>query len=233
MTVAVSSAEPAAGPPGEPQAGAWLRLAAWVLGGVTLAGALLLLAAELAAARVPQHRAALEQLIRYQTGLEVSFSQLSVRWGWYGPEAVFESVVLGEPRGGGAQLRAPQLIVGLDLWRLLRSAQLQASRITLVSADIDLGAGVLAPAAAAGGHAASAPLLEAGGRLLSRWRGGRIDLQGGTLRWPQPHESLPLTLAIRHAQLRRQDGAWNADAWVLLPASLGASAHLALRLQAD
>jgi len=238
MSVGVSSAEPAAGPaaagpPGELQPGAWLRLSAWVLGGVTLAGALLLLAAELAAARVPQHRAALEQLIRYQTGLEVSFRELSVRWGWYGPEAVFDSVVLGEPRGGGALLRAPQLIVGLDLWRLVRSAELQAARITLVSADIDLGPNVLAGAGAPGGHAAPAPLLSAGGRLLARWRGGRIDLQGGTLRWPSPHEPLPLILAIRHAQLRRQDGAWSADALVLLPASLGASAHLALQMQGD
>src|ERR1700719_28663 len=116
MSVGVSSAEPAAGPaaagpPGELQPGAWLRLTAWVLGGVTLAGALLLLAAELGAARVAQDRAAPEHLIRSQTGLEVSFRELSVRWGWYGTEALFDSVVLGEPRGGGALLRAPQLIV--------------------------------------------------------------------------------------------------------------------------
>src|SRR3979411_2695089 len=117
-----------------------LRLAAWVLGGATVLGAVVLIACELAAARVPQHRAALEELIRQQTGLNVSFSELSVRWGWYGPEAVFHSVVLGEPGGRGALLRAPQLVVGLDAWRMVHSGRLEAGRITLGNPDLDLGA---------------------------------------------------------------------------------------------
>src|SRR5260370_26415817 len=148
MRVRVKPAEPAAGPvaPGAgggaaSAARAGLRWALWMLGGGTILGAVVLIAWELAAARVPQHRAALEELIRQQTGLNVSFSELSVRWGWYGPEAVFHSVVLGEPGGRGVLLRAPQLIVGLDAWRMVHSGQLDAGRITLVSPDIDLGAG--------------------------------------------------------------------------------------------
>src|SRR6202521_6322592 len=230
MSVRVTPAEPAAGPValaagggGARPARSGLRWAAWVLGGATILGAVLLIACELAAARVPQHRAALEDLIRQQTGLNVSFSELSVRWGWYGPEVVFHSVVLGEPAGRGALLRAPQLIVGLDAWRMVRSGQLQAGRITLVNPDIDLGAGVSLAGAPATG-AGREPRLAAGGRWWSGGRGGRIDIQGGTLRWPLTGAPLPLTLSVRHAQLRRLASAWSADALVLLPASLGASA---------
>jgi uncharacterized protein YhdP len=237
--VRVKPAEPAAGPvaPAAPGAAArlaraGLRWALWMLGGATILGAVVLIAWELAAARVPQHRAALEELIRQQTGLNVSFSELGVRWGWYGPEAVFHSVVLGEPGGRGALLRAPQLIVGLDAWRMVRSGRLEAGRITLVDPDIDLGAGADLAGARAGG-AGYEPVLSAGARLLSRWRDGRIDLQGGTLRWPLTGAPLPLTLNVRHAQLRRQASSWSADALVLLPASLGASAHLALAVTGD
>jgi len=239
MSVHVTPAEPAAGPValaagggGARPARTGLRWAAWVLGGATILGAVVLIACELAAARVPQHRAALEELIRQQTGLNVSFSELSVGWGWYGPEVVFHSVVLGEPGGRGALLRAPQLIVGLDAWRMVRSGQLQAGRITLVNPDIDLGAGADLAGAPATGPGRE-PLLTAGARLLSRWRDGRIDIQGGTLRWPLTGAPLPLTLTVRHAQLRRLASAWSADALVLLPASLGASAHLALQVTGD
>ena len=234
----VTPAEPAAGPVAPAAAGAacparaGLRSAAWVLGGATILGAVVLIAWELAAARVPQHRAALEELIRQQTGLNVSFSELSVRWGWYGPEAVFHSVALGEPGGPGALLRAPQLIVGLDAWRMVRSGRLEAGRITLVNPDIDLGAGT-GLAGARAGVAGHEPLPSAGARLLSRWRDGRIDIQGGTLRWPLSGAPLPLTLSVTHAQLRHRASAWTADALVLLPASLGASAHLALAVTGD
>src|ERR1700694_3096697 len=240
MSVRVTPAEPAAGPVALAAGGGGARparpgvqWAAWLLGGAAILGALVLIACELAAARVPQHRAALEELIRQQTGLNVSFSELSVRWGWYGPEVVFRSVVLGEPGGRGALLRAPQLIVGLDAWRMVRSGQLQAGRITLVNPDIDLGAGADMRAGAPATRAGCEPLLTAGARLLSRWRDGRIDIQGGTLRWPLTGAPLPLTLSVRHAQLRRLASAWSADALVLLPASLGASAHLALAVTGD
>src|ERR1700758_4589183 len=148
MVVGVAPLEPATGPVAPGAGGAEARparrrllLAASALSGTLILGAVIVIAWELAAARVPQHRAALEQLIREQTGLDVTFSELSVRWGWYGPEAVFDRVVLGERGGGGSLLRAPRLVVGLDAWRMVRGGELAAASITLVDPDIDLGAG--------------------------------------------------------------------------------------------
>ncbi|HYM27527.1 MAG TPA: DUF3971 domain-containing protein, partial [Steroidobacteraceae bacterium] len=238
----MTPAEPAAGPE-TPAAGegllrahaARLRLALLTGGSALVLLAIALIAGELAALRVPQHRAALENLIRHETGLDVRFRELTVRWGWYGPEAVFHSVVLGEPGGGGPLLSAPQLVVGLDAWRMVRSGQLEAGRITLIAPDADLSplAAPTPPAGARPGAVAPPGLLGSGARVLSRWRGGRIEVEGGTLRAAPAPGAAPLVFNIRHAQLRRLGARWSADAIVLLPPRLGASAHLSLTLEGD
>ena len=209
-----------------------LRLAAWIVGAASFLCALFVITWELAAARVPQYRAALEGLIREETGLDVTFKELSVRWGWYGPEAVFDRVVLGEPGGGGALLRAPSLVVGLDAWRMARSGALAAGRITLIEPDIDLGASPAGARSAHGAGAAQEAMLSAGARLLSRWRGERIELEGGTLHWPSPGPA-PLTVAVRSARLRHFAPAWDADVELVLPAVLGESVHLTVRMRGD
>jgi uncharacterized protein YhdP len=241
MSVGETPAQPGAGPAAVAAGAvaralhARLRMAAVAGSSLLVLAAVLVVAAELAAARVPQQRAALEQLIRRETGLDVSFRELSVRWGWYGPEAVFHAVTLGEPAGGGALLSAPQLVVGLDAWRMVRSGHFEAGRITLISPDIDLGATALTAGtgAVAGATPGHQDFLGSGARVLSRWRGGRIDVQGGTLRVPPRTGQSALTFGIRHAQLRRLGASWSADASLLLPAGLGSSAHLALTLTGD
>src|SRR5262249_35273804 len=175
---------------------------------------------ELAAARVPQHRAALEDLIRHETGLEVRFVELSLRWGWYGPEAVFHGVELGEPGSDAVRLHGARLTVALDTWRIVRSGQLEARRITLQSADIDLSARVGSGSAPRLATQARPELFGAGRRVLSRWRGGQIDIQGGTLRAALARGAPPVTLNIRRAQLRRLGDRWSADAELLLPEGL-------------
>ncbi|HEX4648252.1 MAG TPA: DUF3971 domain-containing protein [Steroidobacteraceae bacterium] len=240
MAVRVAPFEPAAGPVSPAAAdaaetvpaGTRLRLAAWAVGAAAILGAAVVIAWELAAARVPQQRAALEDLIREQTGLDVTFRELSVRWGWYGPEAVFDHVVLGEPGGGGALLRAPKLVVGLDAWRMVRSGEFAAGRITLVEPDIDLAAGART-ARTNSSRSAREAASSAGARLLSRWRGGRIDLEGGTLHWPLPGSAAPVTVNVRYAQLRRLAPAWDADVELLLPATLGERAHLAVHMRGE
>ena len=253
VTSAESSARPAtlAGQTGGRRA-ALLRPVLLALGAVTIFLAVVLIAFELAAARAPEYRAALEELIRHETGLEVSFSELSLGWGWHGPEAAFQQVVLGEP-GGGTLLRAPRLSIALDLWRTARSGRLEAGRITLESADVDLTGGTRAltamaakpalPRGSIGGATARAAgqsvattqspegQWSAGARILSHWRGGLIEIDRGSVRGLLPGAAS--LLAVRYALLRRVGADWNADARVLLPESLGASARIELQMSGD
>src|SRR5262249_51728616 len=145
-------------------------------------------------------------------------------------EAVFHHVALAEPRAA-TLLRASELIVSLDLWRSARSGHPEAGRIRLITPDIHLEA----PRAAAPAPAAvTAPAPAGSGlRVRGRWRGGRIDIEGGTLTWTPAANAHPLTFNIAHADLRRLGREWSADGTVLLPDSLGASAHLALRASGD
>lgn len=222
-----------------------------------------LLAYQLALARVPQHRAALERLLQAQTGLDVRFSELGVRWGWYGPEAVFRNVELGEPGRSNVLLRAPELTVGFDAWRTMRSGHLEAGRIALVAPDINLErvgaeprsagstgapqtaapqtatAQTAAPRTAAMRTATTAATVTgpsdtpsvARAKLLERWRDGRIDIEGGTLRLPDPGGSAnPFLLQIRRASVRRSGDEWNVFALLFLPERLGRTARVAMRL---
>ena len=208
-----------------------LRLVTTFLGAALALALLLIVARELIAARVPEHRAALEQLLREQTGLEISFGRLALRWGWYGPEAVFRDVTLGEA-GGATLLHAAQLTVGLDAWGSVRSGHPEAGRITLTDADIDLSAG-RPPAPGADGAARGADLLSAAPRLLSRWRGGRIDVEGGSLRLAGAAAAPAVTLNVARAQLRRRGARWSAQAQLLLPENPREGALLTLEVSGD
>src|SRR5437588_3263906 len=130
-------AEPAKAVRAKALPASWTRVAALALVSAATLFAAVLLAYELAVARVPQHRAALEHLVRAQTGLDVRFNELGLRWGWYGPEAVFRRVELGEPGGSQALLRAPELVVGFDAWRTISSGHPEAGRIELIAPEID------------------------------------------------------------------------------------------------
>jgi len=207
-----------------------------VLGGgaIALLAGFLILACELTAARVPEHRAALERLVRGETGLDLRFEELGLRWGWYGPEAVFSHVELGESGGTDVLLRAPELVVGFDAWRSVQSGRLQMGRITLIAPDIDLPR--YPPGAERARGPAKVPAHAATGSaaILERWRGGRIDFEGGTLHLADPNENAESwAVSIRRASLSRVRDQWRAQALVLLPERLGASAHVDLSLHGD
>lgn len=205
----------------------FLRVTLVSLAGAVLLAAAAVLAYALAAARVPEQRAALEELLRAETGLELRFSELGLRWGWHGPEAVFRGVQLSEPGDARTLLTAPQLVVGVDLWRMLRSGDLQIARITLVDPDIDL---TPAPAARAA-RAVPASALEGPAHLLARWRGVRLDVEGGTLRTAAA--GAPFAVGIRRIELRRAGVQWSAQALLTLPQTLGASAEALATLRPD
>jgi uncharacterized protein YhdP len=241
------------GPNPAMQRGGWARVTLIGLSSAVALFIVVVLAYQLALARVPEHRATLERLLQSQTGLDVRFSQLGVRWGWYGPEAVFRNVELGEPGRPHVLLRAPEVTVGFDAWRSMRSGHLEAGRISLVAPDIDLqkvGSETATNRAAAGSPvnsaahgtrtvsrgaavAATSPMTPAveRARLLQRWRDGRIDIEGGTLRLPDPSGSPdPLLLQIRRASVRRAGNEWNVFGLVLLPERLGRTARIVMRL---
>jgi uncharacterized protein YhdP len=219
----------------------WSRIALIGLSSGAALSLFVLLAYQLALARVPEHRATLERLLQVQTGLDVRFSQLGVRWGWYGPEAVFRNVELGEPGYSHVLLRAPELTVGFDAWKSMRAGHLEAGRISLVAPDIDLQrvgpesqgtsrAGSVPERGSAGAGSSHTPAL-ARVHLLERWRDGRIDVEGGTLRLPDPTGSAePFLLQIRRASVRRSGDEWNLFALVFLPDRLGRTARVAMRL---
>lgn len=214
----------------------WLRTT--IIAGVVVASfvAALAVAYEMAVARVPRQRAAFESLVRAQTGLDIRFNELAFRLGWYGPEAVFRRVELGEPGRSNVLLRAPQLIVGINAWQTMRSGRLVAGRITLIAPDIDLeklrrgppkGVGAKNTAPPSDGRRESA-------RVLDRWKGGIIDLQGGTLKLPDPAgEAGSLTLQIRRAALKRAGQEWSGHALVFLPERLGRTARVVFQLKGD
>jgi uncharacterized protein YhdP len=215
----------------------WLRGS--LIAGIALASfaSALAIAYELALSRVPRHRAALESLVRGQTGLDIRFNELSLRVGWYGPEAVFRRVELGEPGRSNVLLRAPQLIVGINAWQTVRTGRLAAGRITLIAPDIDLERLTRSPP---GETAGAAPSPSGGGarlrqaHVLDRWKGGVIDLQGGTLRLPDPGGTASaLTLQIRRAALRRAGNEWSGHALVFLPERLGRTARVVAQLTGD
>ncbi len=214
-----------------------MRVALFAAGGAVTLAAVVLFAYALAVARVPQHRAALEELLRAETGLDVRFGELGLRWGWYGPEAVFHRVELGEPQRAGTLLRARELVVGFDLWRMLRSGQPEAGRITLRDPDIELAQAPLAaspqrgtPAEPSGPGAA----LRTAARVLAHWRGTRLDIEGGTVRAPDPAGAeATLAIGIQRIALRRVGAGWSGEAELLLPQRLGGAAHLALTLEGD
>src|SRR4029077_1304742 len=95
---------------------------------------------------------------------------LRLRWGWYGPEAVFRRVELREPGAARPLLIAPPLVLGVEVWRVLRSGALAISRITLVDPDIDVTERPRAPAVRAP-RATRAATPATPARVLAGWRG--------------------------------------------------------------
>ncbi|HTT02529.1 MAG TPA: AsmA-like C-terminal region-containing protein [Steroidobacteraceae bacterium] len=196
---------------------------------VLVSAAFLAFCYRLALARVPQYRANLESLARARTGLDLHFNELGVRWGWYGPEAVFRDVELGEPGASSVLLRASELIVGLDLWRTLQSGRLQAGRMTLITPDIDAARFTTQRTATAQRGAPRA--AEWDPALLEKWPEGRLDVEGGTLTLPDAQSpTRTARLLLRRATLRHGVGLWSATVQTLLPERLGSAASFSLQL---
>ena len=115
-----------------------LRRAAIAAGTLLALVAILYVAFESARTRIPQHRAALERLVRAQTGLDLRFNSLALQWGWTGPEVAFGRIALESPGNDDFSLRAAQLIVAFDAWRSIQTGHVELGSIRLIAPDIDL-----------------------------------------------------------------------------------------------
>ena len=104
------------------------RNGAWLAGLAAVALLALVTTWTAALARVPQQRAAVERLLRAQTGLDVSYGRLVVRLGFYGPEAEFSDIEMRRPGAEAPLLRAPRMVARFESWRLLRGGQLRRQR---------------------------------------------------------------------------------------------------------
>lgn len=193
-----------------------------------------LVAYEQARAQVPQHRAALERLVRAQTGLNIRFGELALHWGWYGPEIILQRVELDQPGAAVVLLRAPQLVVGFDAWRTLRSGHPELGRIELIAPDIDLQKATAAGQRGPPARGAAAITAGTAPEVLQRWRSGRIDIEGGTVRLPQSDGAgAALLLQIRRASLRHTEDEWSGSGLVFLPDRIGRTARIVLRVSGD
>jgi hypothetical protein len=207
---------------------------------IALAAVLALAAAWISAlARVPQQRAAVERLLRAQTGLDVSYGRLVVRVGFYGPEAEFGNIEMRRPgvAAGTPLLRAPRMVARFESWRLLRGGQLRPGRVLVTGAEIDLRqlAGLQREVGAAAGTADDSPLATLESRLPSLLSGmpeGSLEFEAVTLLWTgaaRATEPLQLRAPRLHAS-RRVDGA-QLSGTLLLPARFGRTLFVALQLR--
>lgn len=116
----------------------FLKWTAIALGTCCVVLAALLVAFQLAIARVPEKRLQLEEWLSEKTRLSIEFAHISARLRLYGPELVFKDVtvrtqdrtrVLATARGGS---------VAFDIWNSIGSGRLIAGRFTLDSPQLGL-----------------------------------------------------------------------------------------------
>ena len=154
---------------------------------------------------VPQHRATLEQPGARRDRTRRALQRAAACAGAGTAPRRYFGRRAARARCGARAAAAPRLIVGRRPWRMLRSGELAA-----VPHHPRWSPTSTRPHGCRARCARRACTVAARRRerrrpadLLARWRGERIDVEGGTLRVPRPAGSGTAILAIRYAQLRR------------------------------
>ena len=184
--------------------------------------------------RVQRQQQSVQNLIEARTGLRLRYRDLQVHLGWYGPEAYLGGVELDVPGFDATRLQARELVLRFDVWKLLRKARLDPTRVTLRDVDFDL----TSPAVRARSgtrHAASGRAVAPGWyALLERLPETSVELERLTLRvpsqWLQPNAA-PSTLSLHAAQvsIQRSAKALQLSGNLTLPQSAGGTARLQAR----
>ena len=195
-----------------------------------------------ALARLPQQRAALEALLRSQTGLDVRFAALAVRIGFYGPELHFTAIEMRRPGDPRRLLRARELVARFDTWRLLQSGQLRPGRVILVGAELDADAlqrlGPPRPRAAAVALRDSSAAdterrwIASFAALAAAMPPVRLEFEASTLRWSAASPAgEPTVLRIPRLSFERRADGLRASGTAMLPKRLGRLLFVAVDLR--
>ena len=186
--------------------------------------------------RVQRQQQSVQNLIEARTGLRLRYRDLQVHLGWYGPEAYLGGVELDAPGFEATRLHARQLVLRFDVWKLLREARLDPTRVTLRDVDFDLtsrAVGARSGTRQAAGARTGAPGWHA---LLERLPETSIELERLTLRipaqWLQPNATAA-TLSLRATQvsMTRSAKMLQLSGNLTLPQSAGGTAQLQARWQ--
>ena len=190
-----------------------------------------------ALARLPEQRAMLERLLQSQSGLDVRYSRLVVRLGFYGPEAQLSGVEVRRAGEAEPLLLAPRVVLRFESWRLLRGGELRPGRILVSEARINLRQ-VLEPAPRA---PATSIVREMGweqslsaliGRLAAGLPSGSLELEGATLDWSRgPRDPDPISIRAPSLFASRRADGLQVSSTLLLPARLGRTLFIAASLQ--
>lgn len=97
-----------------------------------------LLLTKLALDRVPHYQDEIKAWVNRQTGLHVAFAHVSPTLRWYGPELLFDRIELRSRDDRRVLARAASGRIGADLRQFLRSGNVFAGRIELVSPDLTI-----------------------------------------------------------------------------------------------
>jgi hypothetical protein len=200
------------------------------------------------AARVPEQRATLENLITDRTGLDVRFENVRFAWDLKGTSAVFDRVELTDPRGNRVRVVAPLLRVEFDTWNFLRHRQFSFGHVTLSSPDIEIFRDAdesLARVATSRGTKAdtTAPAGTDEAALVRRYLGwagqmpvGRVEVENARVHLVQRGQSSKRNAGTRqsftlsHAVISRGGATFSAYGTMLLAQDVGQSLFVSAKL---
>ena len=110
----------------------------YVLAGFLCFLLLALLLTKLALDRVPEYQDEIKAWVHRETGLNIAFAHVAPTLRWYGPELLFDRLELRSGDDRRVLARAASGRIGADMRQFLRSGNVFAGRMELVSPDLTI-----------------------------------------------------------------------------------------------
>src|SRR5688572_14488619 len=116
----------------------FLRITAYVTGGVFVLLAVLLIVFRITLARAPEYRAQVQAWVSERTQLDIEFARLDARWRFYGPELVFDQAVVRSADRKRMYVNARRVSLGFDFWTAISTFRLAAGRLTIEAPELQV-----------------------------------------------------------------------------------------------